>query len=181
MFYLDTQTNTRYYLGRRFSYGGRNYLPSNATHETFIALGFTQVVIEQRPDDRFYVVSGPAIDGTYSATARDLAQLKTQYIRDTKTTAFQLLKGTDWYIVRQTELGYGEAPVPVDVTTFRAAVRSVSETRCNQIDATTTVEELKTLLTAPSELYDEDGNLIGPNPAALTVYPETPDEVTTYG
>ena len=163
MFYLDTQSNKRYYLGRAFSYGDRNYLPSGATHDAFTALGFTQVVLQQRPDDRFYIVSGPDNTGAYSATERDLAELKTEYIRQAKTTAFQLLKGTDWYIVRQTELGYGEAPVPADVTTFRAAVRAAVTSRCDAIDATTTVEELKTLL---------DDSF---------VFPETPDEVTTYG
>jgi hypothetical protein len=163
MFYLDTQTNTRYYLGRAFSYGDLNYTKQGANHEIFTSLGFQQVTIEQRPDDRFYIVSGPDNTGAYSSTARDLAELKTSYIRDTKTTAFRLLKGTDWYIVRQQELGYSEAPVPADVTTFRAAVRAAATARCDAIDATTTVEELKTLLS--------DSN----------VYPETPDEVTTYG
>jgi hypothetical protein len=163
MFYLDTQTNKRYYLGTPFTYGDLQYTKQGANHETFTSLGFQQVIVQQRPDERFYVVSGPASDGTYSTTPRNLADLKTKYIRDTKTTAFQLLKGTDWYIVRQMELGYGEAPVPVDVTTFRAAVRAAATARCDAIDATTTVEELATLLS--------DSN----------VYPETPDEVTTYG
>jgi hypothetical protein len=163
MFYLDTQTNTRYYLGRAFSYGNKNYLPSGATAEVFEGLGFTKVVIQQRPDDAFYFVSGPDNTGAYTATPRDLAELKTKYIRQAKTTAFQLLKGTDWYIVRQMELGYSEAPVPADVTSFRAAVRAASTSRCDAIDATTTVEELKTLID------DSD------------VFPETPDEVTTYG
>ena len=163
MFYLDTQSNKRYYLGRAFSYGDLQYTRQGANHETFTSLGFQQVTIEQRPDDRFYIVSGPDNTGAYSSTARDLDELKTSYIRDAKLTAFNLLKGTDWYIVRQQELGYSEAPVPADVTTFRAAVRAAATARCEAIDATTTVEELKTLLS--------DSN----------VYPETPDEVSTYG
>ena len=181
MFYLDTQTNTRYYLGRAFSYGDLQYTKQGATHETFVSLGFEQVTIDPRPDDRFYIVSGPDNTGSYSATPRDLDELKTQYIRDTKTTAFTLLKGTDWYIVRQTELGYSEAPIPVDVTTFRAAVRAAAVSRCDQIDAVASVADLETLIKAPSYLYDEDGNQTGVNPAALVLYPETPDEVTTYG
>ena len=154
MFYLDTQTNTRYYLGRAFSYGNKNYLPSGATAEVFESLGFTKVVIQQRPDDRFYIVSGPDSTGAYSSTPRDLVELKTEYIRQAKTTAFQLLEGTDWYIVRQMELGYSEAPVPVDVTTFRAAVRAAATSRCNAIYATTTVEELETVLNA-SNIFPE--------------------------
>ena len=163
MFYLDTQTNKRYYLGTPFTYGDLQYTKQGASHETFMSLGFQQVIPQQRPDDRFYVVSGPASDGTYSATPRDLADLKTQYIRDTKLTAFQLLKGTDWYIVRSTELGYSEAPVPVDVTAFRAAVRAAATARCEAIESITTVEDLIILLNNSN------------------VYPETPDEVTNYG
>ena len=181
MFYLDTQSNKRYYLGRAFSYGDLQYTAQGANHETFMALGFQQVIIQQRPDNRFYIVSGPDNTGAYSSTARDLAELKTSYIRDTKLTAFQLLKGTDWYIVRQQELGYSEAPVPADVTTFRAAVRAAATAACDQIDAVTSVEDLETLIKAPAYLYDEYGNQTGVNPAALTVYPETPDEVSTYG
>jgi hypothetical protein len=163
MFYLDSQTNTRYRVGTPFTYNGKQYTKAGATHETFIALGFTQVIIQPRPDDRFYVVSGPDNAGQYSATPRDLAELKTRFIREVKLLAFQLLKGTDWYIVRQTELGYSEAPVPVDVTAFRTAVRAASTSRCEAIEAITTVEDLKTLL------------------GDSFAFPETPDEVTNYG
>jgi hypothetical protein len=181
MFYLDSQTNTRYRIGTPFTYNGKQYTKAGATHETFMSLGFTQVIIQQRPDDRFYVVSGPDNTGAYTATERDLAELKTSYVRETKLNAFRLLKATDWYVVRQTELGYSEAPVPVDITTFRAAVRSVSDVRCGQIEGVTSVSDLEALIKAPSYLYDEEGNETGVNPAALTVFPEQPDEVTTYG
>ena len=163
MFYLDSNTQKRYTIGKPFTYNGIQYTKAGATHDTFVSLGFTQVIIQPRPDDRFYVVSGPDASGAYSATERDLEELKTQYVRDTKLRAFQLLKGTDWYIVRQMELGYSEAPVPVDVTTFRAAVRAAATAHCDAIYATTTVEELAALL------------------ADSNVYPETPDEVTNYG
>ena len=181
MFYLDSQTNTRYRIGTPFTYNGKQYTKAGATHEIFVSLGFTQVIIQQRPDDAFYVVSGPDNTGAYTATERDLAELKTEYIRQTKTTAFQLLKGTDWYIVRMMELGYNESPVPVDITTFRAAVRSVSDVRCGQIEGMTSVSDLEALIKAPSRLYDEDGNDLGVNPAALSAFPEQPDEVINYG
>ena len=100
MFYLDTQTNKRYTIGTPFTYGDKQYTKKGATHETFVALGFQQVIPQQRPDDRFYVVSGPAADGSYSSTPRDLAQLKTQYKQETKQQAFQLIQGTDWYVIR---------------------------------------------------------------------------------
>jgi hypothetical protein len=162
MFYLDSNNN-KYYIGKPFSYNNINYSRYGATHEVFIGLGFTQVVIAPRPDDRFYSVTGPGLDGQYTAEERDLTELKNRFIREVKTIAFTLLKGTDWYIVRQQELGYSESPVPQAVTDFRAAVRALATSRCDAIDATTSVDELKTLLEDPAE------------------FPETPDEVTTYG
>ena len=176
MFYLDTNTQKRYRIGTPFTYNGIQYTKSGATHAKFISLGFVQVLVQQRPDDRFYVVSGPAADGSYSATPRDLAELKTSYIKETKRTAFQMLKATDWYVVRMMELGYNESPVPVDITTFRAAVRSVSDARCAQIEGVASVANLEALMTAPSYLYDEEGNQTGVNPAALTIFPEQPEE-----
>ena len=60
MFYLDTQSNTRHYHRYSFSYGGRQYTKKVATHETFtVSWVSMQVILQQRPDDHFYVVSGP--------------------------------------------------------------------------------------------------------------------------
>ena len=77
MFYLSSEGD-RYYLGRAFNYGDSQYSPAGATAETFAELGFTPVVIQQRPDDAYYIVSGPDATGAYSSTPRDLDQLKAQ-------------------------------------------------------------------------------------------------------
>ena len=53
--------------------------------------------------------------GTYSATPRDLADLKTQYKLETKQQAFRLIQGTDWYVIRLLELGAAAAAVPTNV------------------------------------------------------------------
>ena len=180
MFYLDTQTNNRYYIGKAFSYGGNNYLPKSVNHALFMSLGFTQVVVEQRPDDRFYVVSGPAVDGTYSATPRDLADLKTQYKLETKQQAFRLIQGTDWYVIRLLELGAAAAAVPTTVSTFRADARSASDARCAQIDACASVEDLEALIKAPNQLYDIETETYSVNPAALTQFPEQPETGVYY-
>ena len=180
MFYLDPNTNKRYRIGTPFTYNGIQYLREGATHAAFMSLGFTQVIPQRRPDDRFYVVSGPNTDGSYNSTPRNLADLKTQYKLETKNQAFNLIKGTDWYIVRLLELGASAAPVPVDITSFRAAVRSASDTRCLEIDATTTVEELETLITSSSTLYDPLTDTTSVNPAALTQYPEQPEQGVYY-
>lgn len=180
MFYLDTQSNKRYYLGRAFSYGNKNYLPSGATAEVFESLGFTKVVIQQRPDDRFYIVSGPDNTGAYSATERDLAELKTQYKLETKQTAFRMISGTDWYVIRLLELGTTTASVPGEISTYRAAVRTASDARCAEIDACNDVAALEALIQAPAELYDINTDTSTPNPAAMTQFPEAPETGVYY-
>ena len=78
-FWLDPATNKRYNEGRAFTYNNVQYTRAGATAAKFSALGFNAVNVGVRPDDRFYVVSGPDNAGAYSSTARDLAELKTQF------------------------------------------------------------------------------------------------------
>jgi hypothetical protein len=148
MFYLDS-SNKRYTIGRPFTYNGYYYGTALATHEKFIELGFTQVVVGARPDDRFYIVSGPGDDGTYTTTDRDLDTLKATFKAATKLTAYQLLKGTDWYVLRFIDGGFTDADsqIPNDIRTYRNSIRTASGTRCDEIDAVTTVAALKTLIT----------------------------------
>ena len=96
MFYLDSNTNKRYRIGTPFTYGGVQYTRAGASHATFMSLGFTQVLIEQRPDSRFYVVTGPDHTGADNKTNRDLTDLKKVFVKTEKTTSFQLLPSTDW-------------------------------------------------------------------------------------
>ena len=65
MFYKDSNNN-RYYLGKPFKYGDTTYI-ANATHAKFMELGFTQVIVQPRPDNVYYVVSGPDSTGNYSS------------------------------------------------------------------------------------------------------------------
>lgn len=157
MFYVDADQN-RYYLKRQFSYLGVNYGASAATHAKFQELGFTQVIIQPRPDDRFYIVSGPNNDGSYNSTPRDLDQLKLNYIVQQKQTARQLLSSSDWYVIRNIENG---AAIPANWESFRTAVRVAADARCNEVFGVSTVEELQQLLT---------------DPEAMTAFPEQPDE-----
>ena len=52
--------------------------------------------------------------------------LKSQWKKQTKTTAGSLLAPTDWYVVRKAE--DSATTIPTDVTTYRAAVRTASGT-----------------------------------------------------
>ena len=69
--------------------------------------------------------------------------LKTEKKRIVKAQASVLLSPTDWYVVKANEVeGY---TVPENITTFRSDVRAKSNEMENQIDACTTVDELKAL------------------------------------
>ena len=69
--------------------------------------------------------------------------LKTQKKRIVKQQASGLLAPTDWYVVKASEVA--DYSVPSNITTFRADVRTKSNEMETQIDACTTVDELKTL------------------------------------
>ena len=83
--------------------------------------------------------------------------LKTEKKRIVKQQASGLLAPTDWYVVKATEVA--EYNVPENITSFRAEVRAKSNEMETQIDACTTVDELK-------ELYEytrqEDGTITRP-------------------
>ena len=177
MFYTDS-SNNRYRIGKPFTYEGYYYGTALATHAKFMELGFTQVIVQQRPDDKYYIVSGPDNTGAYSSTPRNLAELKLNFKLDQKRTAHQTLRQTDWYVIRSQELGVVAAAVPVSISNFRAAYRAAADARCAEIDACTTVQELETLMKAPTQLYDESTETYSVNPAALTAWPEA--LATTY-
>ena len=69
--------------------------------------------------------------------------LKSQKKDIVKDQASGLLAPTDWYVVKATEVA--DYSVPSNITTFRADVRTKSNEMETQIDACTTVDELKTL------------------------------------
>ena len=83
--------------------------------------------------------------------------LKTEKKRIVKQQASGLLAPTDWYVVKASEVA--DYTVPSNITTFRADVRTKSNEMETQIDACTTVDELKTLY---EYTEDDDGNITRP-------------------
>ena len=80
MFYLDPETLKRYRIGTPFVYDGITYTSTGASHNTFMSLGFQQVIPAPRPDDRFYIVNSPCNpDGSWSYSERDLAQTQESF------------------------------------------------------------------------------------------------------
>lgn len=179
MFYIDSNNN-RYYIGQPFRYGTTDYTRFGATHEKFIELGFTQVPVQPRPNREFYVITGPNDDGSYTTTPRDLTELKARWKLKQKRHAHETLRGTDWYIIRAAEMGVVTAAVPVDILGFRSSYRSVSDQRCAQIEACSTVEELEALVTASEQLYNNVSQEYYQNPESLLSWPEPLAETYNY-
>jgi hypothetical protein len=68
--------------------------------------------------------------------------LKSQKISISKQQTAGLLSSSDWYVTRKSDTG---TAIPQDIQDFRTAVRSVSNQQETQINACTTVEQLKAL------------------------------------
>jgi hypothetical protein len=68
--------------------------------------------------------------------------LKSQKISISKQQTAGLLQSTDWYVTRKADTG---TAIPQEIQDFRNEVRSISNQQETQINACTTVEELKAL------------------------------------
>ena len=174
MFYLDGKTKKRYQLGRPFTYGDINYTRQGATHDTFIGLGFRQIIPQGRPNDQYYIVSGPDHLGRYTSTPRDIDQLKVSFVKAERQTASILLTPTDWYYARFVELGEAEA-VPQEIVDFRVGVRATFASRKAAIEACETTEELEVLFNQSQQTIDSETGEIEDNPDALTSWPNSPE------
>ena len=89
--------------------------------------------------------------------------LKGQKISIIKQQAGGLLTPTDWHVVKATEVA--DYSVPTDIATYRANVRAKSNEMETQINACTTVDELKALY---EYTEDAEGNFTRP----LVSFPE---------
>lgn len=176
-FWLDPNTNKRYNEGRPFTYNNIQYTRAGATAAKFTQLGFNAVNVGVRPDDRFYIVSGPDNAGAYTSTDRDLADLKTEWKRQMKLQARAILKRTDWLVVRLAE---NSDALPADVATFRDNVRTVSDDNCTKIDACANVAALEALINAPREIPVDSNDLSQGYQANVAGLTPNPDEVAGY-
>ena len=89
--------------------------------------------------------------------------LKGQKISIIKQQAGGLLAPTDWYVIKANEVA--DYSVPTDIATYRANVRAKSNEMETQINACTTVDELKALY---EYTEDAEGNITRP----LAEFPE---------
>jgi hypothetical protein len=120
-----------------FSNGGINY-PANWLRHASIAeknaIGITEVSGPAWYDQRFYWGVG---------NPKALADLKTLWIDNQKSTASSLLSKTDWMIIRKEE---ATTAIPSSTTTYRSSVRTQCKAREDQITACDSTDELAALI-----------------------------------
>jgi len=126
-------------------------------------------------DRRYYVRSGEefTFDNatsewviTYGSTPRDVNELKKSMKRKVKDIASGRLSPSDWMQHREAE---GGSPMPDNWKSYRAAIRSESNTKESEIDALSDLDAIKAYQAHPivevryTSTYDAEGNeTIGP-------------------
>ena len=136
------------------------------------ARGIKEVGIQEKPDGMFYSVSGPALDGSWTSTPKNIDDvteiiegkefltkgLKSQWLVKTKETANSLLAPTDWQVIAKAER---DRAIDSDVATYRAAVIA----KCTAIEKSITdasdFAAFKALFDSP---VDSNGKSTGGNP-----------------
>jgi hypothetical protein len=94
------------------------------------ALGVVEVADPEQYDQRFYWgVDNP----------KDLDQLKSDWIKQTKAVAGSLLAQTDWMVIRKAER---DIAIPLDVVAARGVILLDQDSKQQAITAATTVEQL---------------------------------------
>ena len=116
-----------------------------------------------KPLDDVLFVEGDEIPSDKAVGDIKQYGLKGQKISIIKQQAGGLLAPTDWYVIKANEVA--DYSVPTDIATYRTNVRAKSNEMEDQINACTTVDELKALYE-----YSEDaeGNITRP----LAEFPE---------
>ena len=159
MFYLDQETRKRYRIGTPFTYGDVNYTYTGASHNTFMSLGFVQVIVEPAPDPAFYVVNSPCNDdGSWTYSERELADVQQSFCTQQVQAAQDNLKSSDYLFARAAEntTRAGEAsPVPAEVMTQREAVRLTCKANCALIMSAADIAALEAMVKAPAQVRED--------------------------
>ena len=111
------------------------------------------------------------------SNGKDLDQLKAKKIADTKNHCAVVLRQSDELITKALDQATSfvefKAAKPAAMTTYRAAMRTVSNTRETEINACTTVEQLRELFKGSAQVQqtDSEGNGV--------VHPDTIEQQQT--
>ena len=167
-------------------------LSSTADRE---AIGVTWVADAATWDQRFYwgVDNPKQLNDVTDDDGNTTTGLKTQWKATQNEIAASLLAPSDWRVVKELEVNSSfsaaKTAFPTSWQTYRAAIRTSCNTRQTEIDACTTVDELKELLFGSATItrqqtdadgngvVDDDGNAVMEtvaNPDIATAWPEEP-------
>ena len=116
-----------------------------------------------KPLDDVLFVDGDEIPSDKAVGDVKQQGLKGQKIKVIKEQAGGLLAPTDWHVIKEVETS--DYVVPTEITDYRTQVRAKSNEMETQINACTTVDELKALYTYTQ---DSEGNITRP----LAEFPE---------
>lgn len=152
--------------GTAFEIDGVQY-PANwlnlSTPEEKAAIGVVDVVYGAHPSDQYYWVSQDAPvykDGVvivdFTATPKDLDQLKAQLVSTTNSTAYSILFPSDWMVVKAIET---QTKIADGWNAWRQEIRDQAAAQVAAISACTTVEELAAL---PPVAWAHDPNWVEP-------------------
>ena len=140
------------------------------TAEEKTALGITFEADPAPFDGKYYYSAGNPrqLDNGTDDNGNPTYGIRPGILQDQKNIAASLLAKTDWYVTRKSET---DTAIPSNVTTYRAAVRTVCGTREAEIAAVSTTAELEALMKAPDKITNDAGEVVD-NPAAhLTPWP----------
>ena len=84
--------------------------------------------------------SGAEVVGTYATTEKAVADLKIEMVTSVNSQASSTLAPSDWMHLRE---GDGGTAMPADWKTYRAAVRTSSNTKETEIDALADMDAVK--------------------------------------
>ena len=143
---------------------GRRYPPQwwgATTNDQKIALGLVWVDDPVQYDSRFYTGDGTpkALDDTTNEDGTVTKGLKSVAIDTVKAQAAGKLSPTDWMVIKASEVA--DYTVPAEVTTYRAAVRTASNTIESAITGAADHDAFMALYVIP---VDADGNPTGNAP-----------------
>ena len=115
-----------------------------------------------------YAIGADEVVGSYTQTDKDVALLKKGMISQTRTTASIILARDDWMSIRAAE---GGTAIPANVKTYRAAIRTESGTKEDEINALSDLDAIKgyeaTSYTEVHKVGNEDGTY-GPDTTSNT-------------
>ena len=87
-----------------------------------------------------YAIGEEEVVGSYTETDRDVAELKENMISQTRSLASSILARDDWMSIRAAE---GGTAIPANIKTYRAAIRTESGTKEDEINALSDLDAIK--------------------------------------